>query len=104
MRFYRISAVLFHTIAPAACKREKETKFSFSLLILSSFLAAVRRFLKESDTDMPLLPGYDEVDVSIFEVCCKFIFFCKNFRAPHPLALPERGAKIGAPLTWKIGE
>ena len=52
---------------------------------------------------MPLLPGYDEVDVSIFEVCCKFIF-CKNFRAPHPLTLPERGAKIGAPLTWKIGE
>ena len=78
MRFYRISAVLFHTIAPAARKREKETKFSFSLLILSSFLSAVRRFLKESYTDMSLLPEYDFVDVNVLYTVQYIFRFAKK--------------------------
>ena len=40
----RSSVVLFHTIVCAPGKREKETKFSFSLLNLPSFLSVVRRF------------------------------------------------------------
>ena len=78
MRFYRISAVLFHTIAPAARKREKETKFSFSLLILSSFLSAVRRFLKESYTDISLLLGYDFVDVNVLYTVQYIFRFAKK--------------------------
>ena len=66
----------------AAGKREKETQFSFSLLILSSFLAAVRRFLKESCTDMPLLLAYGLVDVRGSAVCCQFVSL-KRFHAPQ---------------------
>ena len=52
--------------ARAQGKREKETKFSFSLLNLSSFLCIVRRFLSESYTDMSLLLAYGRVDVSLW--------------------------------------
>ncbi len=64
------------TIFGAPGKREKETKFSFSLLILSSFLATVRRFLSESYTDMSLLLAYGKVDVHFIIITVLFLF-CK---------------------------
>ena len=62
---HRISVVRLTQSLVRQGKREKETKFSFSLLNLSSFLSVVRRFPLESYTDMLSLPGYGLIDVSI---------------------------------------
>ncbi len=79
---HRLSQFHICTIVCAANKRRGQTKVFPLLLIPLLFLAAVRRFLSESDTDMPLLLGYNEVDVSAFTGCCKFIL-CKRFHVPH---------------------
>ena len=67
------------------------------LLIPLLFLAAVRRFLKESYTDIGLLPAYDGVDVSVLAVCSqsisleRFHAICPSFVAALPRHLPPVG-------------
>ena len=56
------------------------------------FLAAVRRFLAESYTDMSFLPGYEIVDVRFSRVYCKFVFH-KRFHALHQ-SLPLSKGKV----------
>ena len=83
-------------IAHAANKREKETKFSFSLLNLSSFLCIVRRFLSESYTDISFLPGYGLVDVRLLHaVQFRFYELEDMLRCIHWLLL--LGGGFGAP-------
>ena len=69
-------------------KRRGQTKVFPLLLILLLFLAAVRRFLSESDTDIGLLPGYDGVDVCLLCTVGKW-GGCRRFGAlaPHPSRL-----------------
>ena len=54
-----------YAIPCAPGKRRGQTKVFPLLLIPLLFLAAVRRFLSESDTDIGFLPGYDGVDVCL---------------------------------------
>ena len=61
-----------YMIAHAQNKRRGQTKVFPLLLIPLLFLAVVRRFLKESYTDISFLPGYDWVDVCV----CGTVLFC----------------------------
>ena len=69
---HRISVVRLTQSLVRQGKREKETKFSFSLLNLSSFLSVVRRFPLESYTDMSLPLVYGLVDVSVLHAFGKY--------------------------------
>ncbi len=80
------------TIFGAPGKREKKTKFFFSLLNLSSFLCAVRRFLKESYTDIGLLPAYDKVAVLLLHTFGKLHHVKDSMH--RFLGTPERGQTV----------
>ena len=61
----RVYQFHMYMIADAQGKRRGQTKVFPLLLIPLLFLAVVRRFPLESDTDIKLLPVYGFVDVSL---------------------------------------
>ena len=71
-------------------KRRGQTKVFPLLLIPLLFLAAVRRFLSESYTDMPRLPGYDWIDVSVWSTVRK-LFANQKMDCTAPLLRPLKG-------------
>ena len=74
-----------YIISHAQNKRRGQTKVFPLLLIPLLFLAAVRRFLTESYTDMSFLPGYGLIDVSALHTIRKYYNTKDTVQlAPHP--------------------